>query len=75
MAGRLEGEEVTGLALAALALAVAILLAFLWGRARARDKATRRAVDLALRGNGAAARARTSGKTPEQIVRDNDGAW
>lgn len=64
-----------GLALAALALAVAGLLAFLWGRARARDKAATRAAQAAQRGHEAAARARTSGKSPEQIVRDNDGAW
>ena len=65
----------TALALTPLALVVAVVLAFLWGRARARDKATRRAAQAAQRGHEAAARARTSGKTPEQIVRDNDGAW
>lgn len=51
---------------------------FQWGRDRARRKAAEDAAQRAEKGRQGAAEAQQDlkdGKTPEDIVRDNDGKW
>lgn len=54
------------------------ITAFMWGRDRTKRKAAEDAAQRADEGRKGAAEAKQDlkdGKTPEQIVRENDGKW
>lgn len=64
--------------LGALSRLVGPLTGFLWGRERTKRKAAEDAAERTDKGRQGAAEAKQDlkdGKTPEQIVRDNDGFW
>ena len=64
--------------LAGLGGPLSAAMAFLWGRERTKRKAAEDATKRAERGRQGAQDAQQDlkdGRTPEQIVRDNDGAW
>lgn len=64
--------------LGALSRLVGPITAFMWGRDRAKRKAAEDAAQRADKGRQGAAKAQQDlkdGKTPEDIVRDNDGKW
>lgn len=69
----------SGLVSAAVALVAALVAAVGWGwrqgRQREADRRRAEAWDRLRAGQDAAGKAAGSGKSPEQIARDNDGDW
>lgn len=64
--------------LAALSRLVGPLAGFMWGRERTKRRQAEDSAKRAEKGRQGAAEAQDKldeGKTPEQIVRENDGKW